>query len=189
MAAVVASPAGRSLLADQPIPRAGLIAALLAALGEAPRKSSPTLWPAARLELPASPPNSTASGPLPAALAGFHAWCAACHLSAERFPPNFLHGPAAGLEARIRQCAPRIYVRLAMARRPLAERDKTPMPPETLLPAFRTHAAAWAVSPERAALEGVVAAQLKAESGRDPDLETLLADGYEALRPCLATDQ
>lgn len=189
MAAVVASPAGRSLLADQPIPRAGLIAALLTALGEAPRKSSPTLWPAARLELPASPPNSTASGPLPAALAGFHAWCAACHLSAERFPPNFLHGPAAGLEARIRQCAPRIYVRLAMARRPLAERDKTPMPPETLLPAFRTHAAAWAVSPERAALEGVVAAQLKAESGRDPDLETLLADGYEALRPCLATDQ
>lgn len=189
MTAVVASPAGRSLLADQPIPRAGLVAALLTALGEAPRKIPPPLWPPARLESPASPPNSTAGGPVPAALAGFHAWCAACHLSAERFPPNFLHGPAAGLEARIRQCAPRIYVRLAMARRAPAERDKTPMPPETLLPAFRTHAAAWAASPERAALEGAVAARLKAESGRDPDLEALLAGGYEALRPCLVADQ
>jgi mono/diheme cytochrome c family protein len=189
MTAVVASPAGRSLLADQPIPRAGLIAALLTTLGEPTRKSPPGSWPPARLEVPASPPNLTVSGPVPAALAGFHAWCAACHLSAERFPPNFLYGPAAGLEARIRQCAPRIYVRLAMARRPPAERDKTPMPPETMLPAFRTHAAAWAASPERAALEGAVAARLKAESGRDPDLEALLAGGYEALRPCLVADQ
>jgi hypothetical protein len=63
------------------------------------------------------------------------------------------------------------------------------MPPETMLPAFRTHAAAWAASPERAALEGAVAARLKAESGRDPDLEALLAGGYEALRPCLVADQ
>lgn len=189
MTAVVASPAGRSLLADQPIPRAGLLAALLTALGEPPRKIPPGSWPPARLEVPASPPNSTASGPLPSALAGFHAWCAACHLSAERFPPNFLYGPAAGLEARIRQCAPRIYVRLAMARRPPAERDKTPMPPETMLPAFHTQAAAWAASAGRAALEGVVAALLKAESGRDPDPDVLLAGGYEALRPCLAADR
>jgi mono/diheme cytochrome c family protein len=189
MAVVVASPAGQSLLAGQPIPRAGLIAALFTALGEAPRKSSPTVLPPARLELPASPPNSTAGAPLPAALAGFHAWCAACHLSAEHFPPNFLYGPAAGLEARIRQCAPRIYVRLTMARRTPAGRDKTPMPPETMLPAFHTHAAAWAASPERAALEGAVAAMLKAESGREPDPDVLLAGGYEALRPCLAADR
>jgi hypothetical protein len=189
MSAVMARQDGPALLADQPIPRAGLLAALLTALGETPRKIPPGSWPPARLEVPPSPPNSTASGPLPAALAGFHAWCAACHLSAEHFPPNFLYGPAAGLEARIRQCAPRIYVRLAMARRPPAGRDKTPMPPETMLPAFHTHAAAWSASAERAALEGFVAALLKAESGRDPDPGVLLAGGYEALRPCLAADR
>ena len=32
----------------------------------------------------------------------------------------------------------------------------------------------------------VVAAMLRMETGRDPDLDALLAGGYEALRPCLA---
>lgn len=189
MTAVMGGPEGAALLADQPIPRAGLLAALLTTLGEPSRKSPLARWPPARLEVPASPPDSTASGPPRSALAGFHAWCAACHLSAERFPPNFLYGPAVGLEDRIRQCAPRIYVRLAMARRPPAGRDKTPMPPETMLPAFHTHAAAWSASPARAALEDAVATLLKAESGRDPDPDVLLAGGYEALRPCLAADR
>jgi mono/diheme cytochrome c family protein len=119
-------------------------------------------------------------------VARFHAWCAACHLSAEQFPPNFLSGPGAELEARIRQCAPRIFVRLAMARRAPADREKTPMPPDTMLPAFGSDAAAWAMSPERAALENVVATLLKAETGHDPDPDAMLARGYEALRPCLA---
>ena len=39
---------------------------------------------------------------------------------------------------------------------------------------------------ERAALEAAVVAMLQAETGRPPDPETLLAGGYEALRPCLA---
>ncbi len=188
MDTVADSANGRALLDGRPIPRAGLIAALLEALGDPPRRLPPTVWPAARLEVPASPPNMSRGGPLPPALAPFHAWCAACHLSAERFPPNFLHGPADALEARIRHCAPRIYVRLAMAARPPAAREKTPMPPETMLPAFGSHAAAWAASADRAALEGVVAAMLKAETGRDPDPDALLKSGYEALRPCLADE-
>ena len=189
MEAVAGDSEGRALLGEQPIPRAGLIAALLGKLGDAPRKTPPFVWPMARLEIPTSPPKASAGGQLPPALAGFHAWCAACHLSAERFPPNFLQGPVNELEARIRQCAPRIFVRLAMARRAPSEREKTPMPPETMLPAFRSHAAAWATSPDRAALEAVVAAMLKTENGRDPDPDALLAGGYEALRPCLATGQ
>ncbi|MCK6388039.1 MAG: hypothetical protein L6Q65_10590, partial [Zoogloea sp.] len=122
----------------------------------------------------------------PGALAGFHTWCAACHLSADSVPPNFLAGPAEQLEARIRQCAPRIYIRLAMARLPVAARDKTPMPPDTLLPVLGSDAARWATGPERAALEAAVAAMLQSEAGRAPDPEALLAGGYEALRPCLA---
>ena len=188
MEALLASPERAGLFGDRPISRAALLAALRDQLGEAPRRALPTAWPPARLETPAGPPAAPAvgSGPVPSALAGFQAWCAACHLSAEHFPPNFLQGPAAELESRIRQCAPRILVRLAMARRAPAERAKTPMPPETMLPAFRSHAGAWAASPERAALEAVVATMLKAETGRDPDPDALLAGGYEALRPCLA---
>jgi len=176
-----------SLLDEQPLPRRALVAALLDALGDPLPAGGGRPLPPARLELPAD--GAPALAGVPPALAGFHAWCAACHLSAETFPPNFLLGPANALETRIRQCAPRIYVRLAMARLPPTARAKTPMPPETLLPAFRSHAAAWAASPERAALEASVAAMLKAESGRDPDPETLLARGYEALRPCLAPDR
>ncbi|MCK6394577.1 hypothetical protein [Zoogloea sp.] len=168
----------------QPFPRAALMRALLTALGDTPRERPGVSPPPA---LAADPGGSAlAEGGLPASLAAFQAWCAACHLGSEASPPNFLHGPADGLAARLRQCAPRIYVRLAMARLPFAARAKTPMPPETLLPALGTHPAAWAASPARAGLEVTVAALLKAESGRDPDIDSLLAGGYEALRPCLA---
>lgn len=172
------------LLGVQPIPRAALMHALLAALGDTPRVRPIPPWPPAVLADPGG--TALAEGSLPASLAAFQAWCAACHLGSEASPPNFLHGPADGLAARLRQCAPRIYIRLAMARLPAAARAKTPMPPETLLPALGSHAAAWAASPARAGLEATVAAMLKAESGRDPDIDTLLAGGYEALRPCLA---
>ncbi len=188
MEALAASPEGAALLADRPIPGAALVTALLKMLGEAPARPPQGVPPTPRLETPDTPPGNAPMGtPLPRPLAAFHAWCAACHLSAEQFPPNFLQGPRSELEARIRQCAPRIFVRLAMARRMPAAREKTPMPPETLLPAFGIHPAAWAASPDRAEMEAVVAAMLRAETGRDPDPDALLAGGYESLRPCLAT--
>jgi hypothetical protein len=67
------------------------------------------------------------------------------------------------------------------------QRDKTPMPPESLLPAFATNSAGWRSSPARAALLTQVGDWLKAETGQPPNLSQLLASGYEALRPCLPT--
>lgn len=188
MDALAASPEGAALLADRPIPGAALVTALLKMLGEAPARPPQGVPPTPRLETPDTPPRDAPMGtPLPRPLAAFHAWCAACHLSAEQFPPNFLQGPRDELEARLRQCAPRILVRLTMARRPPAAREKTPMPPESMLPAFGIHPAAWATSPERAEMEAVVATMLRIETGREPDPDALLAGGYESLRPCLAT--
>lgn len=175
----------QALLDGRPVPGEALLDAVLAELG-AGRSSMPgPVLPQPQLELPVAPPVAEAGGVAPA-LAAFHAWCAACHWTAETFPPNFLHGPVETLEGRLRQCAPRIYVRLAMARMPPDQRVKTPMPPETLLPAFGTHAEAWARSPERGALEATIRRLLPAGNGREPDLPTLLAGGYEALPPCLA---
>jgi len=184
--ALVGSAQGQSLLDAPAIAGGGLIRAVLAQLGEPVAAARLPVPAAPRLERPASSPGVATGGAVRPDLAGFYAWCAACHLSAESFPPNFLQGPAAELEARIRQCAPRIYVRLAMARRAPSGRVKTPMPPASMLPAFRSDPEAWAKSGDRAALEAVVAAQLRSESGREPDVDRLLAGGYEALRPCLA---
>ncbi|WP_374486333.1 hypothetical protein [Zoogloea sp.] len=183
---IAASAQGQSLLDAPAIAGRGLIRAVLAQLGEPVAAARLPVPAVPRLERPASPPGAALGGPVRPDLAGFYAWCAACHLSAESFPPNFLQGPAAQLEARIRQCAPRIYVRLAMARRAPSERGKTPMPPASMLPAFHSDPVAWAKSSDRAALEAVVATQLRSESGQEPDVDSLLAGGYEALRPCLA---
>ena len=57
--------------------------------------------------------------------------------------------------------------------------------PESMLPAFASDAQAWRASPVRAAMLAQVSEWLRAESGRPPQLETMLAAGYEALRPCL----
>ena len=115
----------------------------------------------------------------------FYPYCAACHRSADGFPPGFLHGNAAQVEATLRQCAPRLYARLAMADVPPVRRDKTPMPPESLLPAFGSDSDSWRASPVRPAMLAQVSNWLRAETGKPPDLTQLLAGGYEALRPCL----
>ena len=184
--ALAGSAQGPSLLDAPAMAGSGLIRAVLAQLGESVAAARLPVPATPRLERPASSPGLATGGAVRPDLAGFYAWCAACHLSAESFPPNFLQGPAAELEARIRQCAPRIYVRLAMARRAPSGRVKTPMPPASMLPAFHSDPEAWAKSGDRAALEAVAAAQLRSESGREPDVDRLLAGGYEALRPCLA---
>jgi hypothetical protein len=182
------SPAGETLFAPTAIPRAGLFAALLARLGS-PAATGPVVatLPLPRLEVPAAIPGSGADTPVDKSIQGFFPYCAACHQSAETFPPNFLTGSGLQVAARLRQCAPRLYVRLAMADLPAAQRDKTPMPPETMLPAFATDAGGWKNSPARAALLAQVGTWLRAETGRPPQLDDLLAGGYEALRPCLPT--
>ncbi|MEO8409763.1 MAG: hypothetical protein ABI478_04270, partial [Propionivibrio sp.] len=194
-------PDAPALFGAHPFPRESLFAALFAALG-APQ-SAPAVpccrttndFPLPRHEagsdglavLPAAT-SDKASSSVPSmntAASNFYPYCATCHQSDDAFPPNFLSGSAAEVAARLRQCAPRLFVRLAMADVTPDQRDKTPMPPESLLPAFGSDIAAWRASPARAGLLAQVSEWLRAESGHAPRLEQVLAGGYEALRPCL----
>ena len=186
--ALAEDPDGAPLFGPQPFPRQQLFAALFAKLKApslAPCCQTADKLPPSHLEVPAVAPGSTASASTEAALQGFYPYCAACHQSAETFPPNFLSGNATQVAAQLRQCAPRLYVRLAMADLAPEQRDKTPMPPESLLPAFATDSTGWRASPVRAALLTQVGDWLKAETGKAANLTQLLAGGYEALRPCL----
>ena len=188
LAALATGPASAGLFGPGVFPRQALLAALLGQLGAPatpPCCRATQALPAPRLETDAIAPGSPASGPVDPAVQGFYPYCAACHQTAETFPPSFLSGSGAQVAARLRQCAPRLYVRLAMADLAPEHRAKTPMPPESMLPAFASDRAGWRASPARQALLAQVGDWLRAESGRPADLGQLLAGGYEALRPCL----
>jgi len=131
---------------------------------------------------------SEVDSPAPAAPRGlakpstaFYPLCGGCHATTERTPPNFLAGSAERVMANLRQCAPRIYVRLAMWRRAPTQREKTPMPPPIALTYPHIATAPNGVE----ALEQVAGEWLRIESGRKPRLDALLGNGYEALRTCL----
>ncbi len=186
--ALLDSTSGEALFGTNAIPRQALFTALLSRLGSPPASPShqaANTLPPPRLEAVAAVPGGSADTPMEAGPQAFFPYCAACHRSAETFPPNFLTGNGTQVAARLRQCAPRLYVRLAMADLAPQQRDKTPMPPESMLPAFATDVAGWKNSPARAALLAQVGDWLRAENGQPPNLKALLADGYEALRPCL----
>ena len=122
--------------------------------------------------------------PLPPQAAEFQNYCGACHRTPERLPPNFLAGDPERVTASLTQCAPRIFVRLAMWQTPPAARDKVPMPP----PLASRDGAPWvqtAPDPAIAALRSIVASWLRSETGRAPDAAEMLVHGYENLRPCL----
>ena len=119
-----------------------------------------------------------------AAATAFQTHCARCHRTTERFPPNFLSGDAARVDANLAQCAPRIYVRLAMWQTRPTARDKVPMPP----PLASRDGSPWMQTepdPAIASLRSAVADRLRAETGLAPDAAAMLARGYENLRPCL----
>ncbi len=189
MAALIESTKGETLFAPDTIPRQAMMAAVFKQLG---LPAQPTCCaaaqtlPAPRLEVAVLAPGARASVAVDGSLQAFFPYCAACHRTAETFPPNFLAGDSTQVAARLRQCAPRLYVRLAMADVPAEQRDKTPMPPETVLPAFATDVKGWHASPVRATLLAQVDDWLHTETGQPPNLKQLLAGGYEALRPCLA---
>ena len=188
IAGLLASALGETLFAATAIPRTDLFAALLARLGKArpqPCCTAADALPPPTLEVPAAIPGNSANSTMDTSVQGFYPYCATCHQSAETFPPNFLSGSGPQVASRLHHCAPRLYVRLAMADVAPDQRDKTPMPPESMLPAFASDVAAWKNSPARAALLAQVSAWLSAENGHPPNLNELLAGGYEALRPCL----
>ncbi|MBP6708178.1 MAG: hypothetical protein KA223_03385 [Candidatus Accumulibacter sp.] len=193
---LASGPQATALFEPAPFPREQLFAALFGELGVAVAGDAPAsccaaarALPPPQLEVPAVAPGAPAAAALAAtsdaAQRHFQPYCAACHQTAETFPPNFLHGSPAEVTTRLRHCAPRLYVRLAMADLAPEQRDKTPMPPESVLPAFASNPHAWRSSLARATLLAQVTDWLQAETGQPPQLRSLLAAGYEALRPCL----
>jgi hypothetical protein len=116
--------------------------------------------------------------------AAFHRYCAECHLSADRAPPNFLLGDPDEVEAKLKHCAPRIYYRLAMWQRAAEARAKTPMPPEIALRRFNLADAAWRDGGTLSSLLLSINDRLQAES-RGQGGEALLRQSYESLRACL----
>ena len=113
--------------------------------------------------------------------AAFYPLCASCHATAERFPPNFLAGSPDRVAASVKHCAPRIYARLALWQVAPAAREKSPMPPPIAAPRREAYEAPASLG----GLERAAAELVRAESGAAPRLATMLADGYESLRPCL----
>jgi hypothetical protein len=167
--------------APRPFQRARVLAALFDELGMARAR-----WcclddrgmPAAAVDDADGTAPEGAVANLPAAVQDFLRYCGACHRSPDAFPPNYLHGDVAEIEARLAQCAPRIRFRLAMGRLPASARAKTPMPPVHALPMFGRTEAQWRDGPELARLE--------AHAARLAGAESAVTGGYEALRPCLA---
>ncbi len=186
--ALAESEAGAKLFSTDTFPREQLFAAIFSRLGlpnitgycAAAEKLPPP-----QLEIIAPAPSTQSTNVADRALPAFYPYCAACHGGSDSSPPNFLRGDNAQVAAQLRHCAPRLYVRLAIANVPPQQRDKTPMPPESMLPAFDTDIARWRASPARAALLAQVGEWLKTETGHAPDLNQMLAGGYENLRSCL----
>jgi hypothetical protein len=172
-----------SLFDDVPLARASLMRALWGELGM-PQRS----WccvddqdmPPATLD----PPGVDASAMEKRELEPFFRACAMCHLSRDRFPPNFLSGNASEVERNLRQCAPRMLIRLAAWATPVEQRVKSPMPPVTALPALATTSQRWADGEELARLRAYLEA-LARQAGQLTDPDRLLGGGYEALPHCL----
>jgi hypothetical protein len=177
----IAAMANEGVFAAQPFNRAALLALLFGKLGLPARVwccSDGSRLPGAVVEA-AMPPAPTEGPGKP--YAAFYPPCARCHATSERFPPNFLAGTSERVAASMKQCAPRIYARLAMWRMAPAARDKTPMPP----PRPSLDATPHGVPASVAGLERSAGELLRAEHGSVPDVAELLAGGYEALRSCL----
>lgn len=119
----------------------------------------------------------------------FYQVCARCHGNTEPFPPNFLAGSPDEVGRRVGHCAERIAFRLAMWDIAIAERPKTPMPPQQILPAIGTTVETWPGDPRLAALRQALR-DLGQRGGEPlPPLEDLLARDYATLRPCLPDTQ
>jgi hypothetical protein len=167
-----------SVLGKGPFNRSRVFPALAARLGAPTPPQSDKALPAPVVTLATTKPPVAGAAKT---FAPFYPPCAGCHATAERTPPNFLFGSGERVAANLRQCAPRLYARLAMWRRAPTRREKVPMPP----PIATTYPDDPLPPREAGALEQIAADLLRAETGRTPQLDALLANGYETLRPCL----
>jgi hypothetical protein len=173
----------------KPFRRAAVMEALFTRLGMKERRwccLDASGMPPARAE--EAPSEALTVREAPATLKPLYQYCATCHLGMERSPPNFLQGDAKRVDANLKHCAERLYVRLGMWQLPSDARDKSPMPPPAALAALNTHPADWGRSPELGALQRLAAELLRSQNGVEPSLAALTARGYETLRPCLANE-
>jgi mono/diheme cytochrome c family protein len=176
-------------LSDKPFRRASLMPALFLRLG-----MKPLTWccledvgmPQPVMETTAVMTAAGGQAPVrPANLQPFYRYCAVCHQSNDRSPPNFLQGSANQVAANLSHCAQRLYVRLSMWRLPPEQRTKTAMPPDFALYGLHRSPQTWRDSGELAALQAYVEDALHAEGGKIPRPEEFLSRGYENLRSCL----
>ncbi len=167
------------LLTQQPMQRAALMPAFLQALGV----RAPSGWccldatslPAMQIDMPKTEVASTNAD-----VQLFQHYCARCHDTQEKFPPNFLHGTAAQAETQIHQCADRILFRLSTWEQAVETRAKTPMPPAYALAGLDIAENDWVTHADRAGLKRYVAAHASMPAA------ALMQRPYESLAPCLA---
>jgi hypothetical protein len=176
-------------LGEKPFRRAGILEALEAELGLPPLTwccENATGMPPPIADLhprdeAGSPPSA---GPAPR-YQTFLRYCGRCHDTADRFPPNFLHGRPGEVEAKLAQCAERIYFRLEMWGQEGTKRPKTPMPPENALRRLALSREKWPAHPDLRALRDYAGDILRSQSGLSPSLASLENRGYDNLRECL----
>ncbi|MFQ6022935.1 MAG: hypothetical protein ACE5NW_09445 [Acidiferrobacterales bacterium] len=119
------------------------------------------------------------------ALRTFYRYCATCHRTDNRFPPNFLSGDPGQVVINLTQCAERILFRLHMWQLPPHTRPKSPMPPASRLRSLNYSANEWRNSTELTRLQRYVKGLLENQEGKSRRGEDLLTSDYEALRACL----
>jgi hypothetical protein len=172
-----------ALFDEAPLARARLMRALFAELGMPDRT-----WCCVDDQhlLPAQAEEATVDRRALAQhdLQPFFRYCSVCHLTRERFPPNFLAGDARQVADKLRHCAPRMLVRLAAWQSPPEQRTKTPMPPATAIQALGTSLSHWASGAELEQMRAHIE-NLMREQGRPTEMAELLKDGYETLPGCL----
>ena len=168
-------------LALLPFQRARIMPALFQALGLGKLDwccLDERAMPAIILEDAGAPAPTQPVAGVSAGIQDFLRFCGACHRSADAFPPNWLHGDAHEIEARVRQCAPRIAFRLDMWRMDAMERAKTPMPPVHALPMLGRTEMQWREGDDLARLRAAI---------QSLGVDVRAAGGnYEKLQPCLA---
>ncbi len=168
-------------LAPLPFQRALIMPALFEALGLGRLEwccLDASAMPVVALEDAGAPAPTQPVAGVSAGIQDFLRFCGACHRSTDAFPPNWLHGDAHEIEARVRQCAPRIAFRLDMWRMDAMQRAKTPMPPVHALPMLGRTESQWRDGDELARLRAAI--KSLGVDARAP------GGNYEKLQPCLA---
>ena len=115
----------------------------------------------------------------------FQHYCGLCHNTPDHAPPNFLHGDEIQIKQNLKQCAPRLYVRLSMWNAKEQLSVKTPMPPVHALGALGIKEQDWVSGDALKTLRDYVRQLAGSDTGSAINLESLVRGGYENLPRCI----